>query len=217
VRDCFHGFWWSARQARRRTNLERSAFGMKPQPMDRTSASLLERLRDAEPEAWTRFVELYTPLLFSWTRKLGLQEADAADLVQDVLILLFRKLPEFTYDKRQSFRGWLRAITLNKWRERRRRSVVPLEDVVTLDDLPGRDDMAALEEDEYRRRLIARALALLRPEFSEVTWKAFEQFVLVDRPGEDVAVELGVRVGTVYAAKSRVLSRLRQELAGLLD
>jgi len=90
--------------------------------MATTSSSLLERLRQPEAtEAWQRFVHLYTPLLYYWARGTGLPEHDAADLVQDVLVVLVQKLPEFRYDAGQSFRGWLRTITLNKWRERCRR------------------------------------------------------------------------------------------------
>lgn len=184
-----------------------------------TPASLLERLRrPGDPQAWDRFVELYTPLLYYWARRSGLQEADAADLVQEVLALLFRKLPEFTYDRHKSFRNWLRTVTLNKWREiRRGRVPMTLESGAALDEIPNADEPAALEEAEYRRRLVQQALRALQSEFPATTWKAFELYVMASRRGEEVADELGVCVGTVYAAKSRVLSRLRQELAGLLD
>src|SRR5262245_42516887 len=91
-----------------------------------TPPSLLERLRrPADTEACSRFVELYAPLLLHWARGTGLQQADAADLVQDVFTLLIQKLPEFNYDRHGSFRGWLRTVTLNKWRERRRRATLP--------------------------------------------------------------------------------------------
>jgi RNA polymerase sigma-70 factor (ECF subfamily) len=91
-----------------------------------TPASLLERLRQpAQEQAWARFVQLYTPLLFAWARRLGLRDADAADLVQDVLVLLVRKLPEYTYDRNRSFRAWLRTVTLNCWRNRGRRAELP--------------------------------------------------------------------------------------------
>src|SRR5438876_4447688 len=90
--------------------------------MHSTPVSLLERLRrPAEPEAWGRFVHLYTPLLYYWSRRAGLQPSDAADLVQDVLTTLVQKLPEFRYDEHKSFRAWLRTVTLNKWRDRRKR------------------------------------------------------------------------------------------------
>jgi DNA-directed RNA polymerase specialized sigma24 family protein len=90
--------------------------------MDTTSVSLLERLRRPEPsEAWRRFVELYTPLIYYWSRRVGLQPEECADLVQEVLAVMVQKLPEFQYDPKQGFRGWLRTVTLNKWRENRRR------------------------------------------------------------------------------------------------
>jgi RNA polymerase sigma-70 factor (ECF subfamily) len=105
-----------------------------------TSPSLLERLRRPdEQSAWARFVELYTPLLYSWARRAGLQAADAADLVQDVFAVLVRQMPAFVYAPGKSFRGWLRTVTLNKWREkRRRRSEATLKtgDPAVL-DLPG--------------------------------------------------------------------------------
>src|SRR5947209_13312864 len=77
-------------------------------PMHTTSASLLHRLRQpSDKESWPRFVKLYTPLLFYWARRLGLQEPDAADLVQDVFTALVQKLPQFEYDPDRGFRSWL--------------------------------------------------------------------------------------------------------------
>ena len=89
--------------------------------MTTTPASLLERLRQPfEPDAWNRFVSLYTPLIYSWGRRAGLQDEDSADLVQEVFVTLLDVLPTFTYDRHKSFRGWLRTITLNKWRNARK-------------------------------------------------------------------------------------------------
>ena len=80
--------------------------------MDTTPVSLLERVRQgSDHEAWTRFVKLYTPLIFYWARRCGLQVADSADLTQEVFAALFQKLPEFTYDRQRSFRSWLRTLT----------------------------------------------------------------------------------------------------------
>src|SRR5437763_16387468 len=109
--------------------------------MNTTPASLLERLRrPAEEAAWVRFVELYTPLLFYWARRVGLREPDAADLVQDVFALLVQKLPEFRYDRHKSFRAWLRTVTLNRWRQtQRRQTPAPLPEEA-LPDAPGPDE-----------------------------------------------------------------------------
>jgi hypothetical protein len=85
----------------------------------KTPVSLLERLRSPDDaEAWSRFLALYTPLLYSLGRRVGLQDQDAADLVQKVLLVLVTALPTFAYDRLRSFRRWLRTVALNKWRDR---------------------------------------------------------------------------------------------------
>jgi RNA polymerase sigma-70 factor (ECF subfamily) len=187
--------------------------------MDSTPVSLLERLRQpGEEQAWQRFAELYTPLLYYWTRRLGLQPQDAADLVQEVFTLLVRKLPGFTYDQHKSFRSWLRTVTLNKWRDIcRQRTETPLADDAVLAELTNHDAGDLLEEAEYRQLLIRRALQIMQAEFQPTTWRACWEYVVADRPAAEVAAELNISVGAVYIAKSRVLSRLRQELDGLLD
>jgi RNA polymerase sigma-70 factor (ECF subfamily) len=187
--------------------------------MNTTSLTLLERLKAADDEeAWSRFVRLYTPLLYYWCRRIGLREQDAADLVQDVLAHLVRKLPEFTYDNTGSFRNWLRVVTVNKWRERQRKRRFPAPiNGAELEQVAGDCDAWVLEEKEYRQHLVRSALPLIRPEFSTTTWQAFEEHVLKQRGAAEVAAEMEIRIGTVYAAKSRVLTRLRQELARFLD
>jgi RNA polymerase sigma-70 factor, ECF subfamily len=185
--------------------------------MHTTSISLLQRLRQpGDQDAWSRFVHLYTPLLYYWARRAGLAEAEAADLVQEVLLALVQKLPHFAYDPEQSFRGWLRTITLNKWRERRRRLALPVDDV-GISDVADSGDGDAFEEVEYRMRLVNQALQIMQAEFEPTTWKACWEFVVSGRPAAEVAAELGVSADVVYGAKSRVLRRLREELAGLLD
>jgi RNA polymerase sigma-70 factor (ECF subfamily) len=187
--------------------------------MHTTSVSLLERLRQpGSAEAWGRFVDLYTPLLYYWACRLGLQEADAADLVQEVFTLLLQKLPEFTYDRDKSFRGWLRTVTLNKWREiQRRRPAAPLDATGPfLAELPAPDGLAEGWETEYRRQLVGRALELVRPEFQLHTWQAFWECAVLGRPATAVAKAHGTTANAVYLSKARVLRRLRRELEGLL-
>jgi len=188
-------------------------------PLMDTPASLLERLRQpADPEAWSRFVELYTPLLFGWSRRAGLREEDAADLVQDVFALLVRKLPEFTYDQYKTFRGWLRTVTLNKWRENHRRGALePQANGANFAALAAPDRAEALWEAEHRRYLVQRALEVMQTDFQPATWKACWEYVVCGRSAAEVAAELGLTVGAVHAARFRVLARLRHELQGLLD
>jgi RNA polymerase sigma-70 factor (ECF subfamily) len=185
-----------------------------------TPASLLLRLRrPSETRAWDTFVDLYTPLIYRWTRGVGLRGADADDLVQDVFVLLLVKLPEFRYDRHGSFRAWLRTVTLNKWREglRRRGAAVRQLDDDAAAQLAGRDDGDVFAEEEYRRVIAGRALQLMQAEFSDAVWKAGWAMLTSDRRAADIAAELGVSTDSVYTAKYRVLRRLREQLDGLLD
>ena len=167
--------------------------------MSTTPISLLERL--AQPHdaaAWAQFVRLYTPLLFSWAQRTGLQEADAADLLQDVFAVLVVQMPAFRYQPGRSFRGWLRTVLLNRWRALQRKRRPALLGAEQLDDLAEPADPEPPGEAEERRQLLAGCLGLLQGEFSPVSWQAFHQTA-------------------VYIARSRILRRLRRELAGLLD
>jgi RNA polymerase sigma-70 factor (ECF subfamily) len=186
--------------------------------MDRTPVSLLTRLQQpADTEAWPRFARLYTPLLRHWARRCGLSDADAADLVQEVFLILLDKLPMFTFRPGQRFRGWLWTIVANKCRDfHRRQAARPDAVVVGLDGLAA-DPGLPPDEEEYRRHLIAAALHLVQAEFSPAMWQACWQHVVEGRSAREIADSLGIVPATVYVAKARVLARLRQELAGLLD
>ena len=188
--------------------------------MHTTPVSLLEKLRRTGDQAsWVRFVHLYYPLIYDWARRAGAGPEDAADLVQDVLTVLIRRLPEFKYDSSKTFRGWLRTVTLNAWRRQRRGSPRLLIETIDLGEIDGEDDPPgrAFEEDEYRRSLVLRALQVMKTDFQQATWRACWENVVEGRPAAEVAHELGITVNAVYLAKSRVLRRLHQELDGFLD
>jgi RNA polymerase sigma-70 factor, ECF subfamily len=188
--------------------------------MNTTPVSLLERVRQpTDQDAWGRFVQLYTPLLFYWARRCGLQPDDAADLMQEVFATLFRRLPDFAYDQHKSFRSWLRTVTLNHWRDRQRRTATrPLPgDVGQLDGLEAPSDLSALEDEEYRQHIVSQAVRIMRTDFPPATWQAFWDHGVLGQPAAEVAAKSGLTVAAVYGAKFRVLSRLRQELRGLLD
>lgn len=121
--------------------------------MHTTPPSLLQRLRDpAERQAWDTFVELYAPLLLVWSKRWGVPDADAADLVQEALLLLYRKLPTFNYNAAGTFRGWLRALLINKWREMcRRQRPEPAGDRVELAVEPNWTEQ---EDQEYRQHVL---------------------------------------------------------------
>ena len=188
--------------------------------MHTTPVSLLDRLRlpDSQ-EPWRRFVDLYTPLLQYWARRFPLQPADQLDLVQEVLTALCTELPRFERRPGKRFRGWLWMIMLNKYRERQRRlrarpvttassALVELEEPCIQDEI---------EETEYRQYLVNRIMQLMQAEFEPTTWKACWAFVVQARSAKEVAEELGITTNAIYLAKARVLRRLREDLAGLLD
>ncbi len=184
--------------------------------MTSTPGSLLEKLRrSGEQAAWERFVKLYTPLLHFWARKLGLADADADDVVQDVFTVLVEKLPQFHYDPQKRFRAWLWTILVNKVRQRERRPTLPLEQ--TAAEPATVDPVAELAELEYRDYLVGRALQLMQGEFRPAIWEAFWLATTTKQSAAEVAGQLGISVAAVYNAKYRVLQRLRQELDGLLD
>jgi RNA polymerase sigma-70 factor (ECF subfamily) len=187
--------------------------------MTTTPLSLLEQLRSrTDPQAWEQFTRLYTPLLYLYGRRLGLQDSDAADLVQEVFLVLVQKLPGFQRHRDRSFRAWLRTVVVNKWRDWcRRRNAVHQPRLVEAPDPAAPDDLLELEEEEYRHYVARRALQVMQAEFQPTTWQACWEHVVAGRPAEEVAAELGISPATVYVAKFRVLNRLRQQLDGLLD
>jgi RNA polymerase sigma-70 factor (ECF subfamily) len=186
--------------------------------MQPTPVTLLQRLRRPDDAAaWSQFVHLYSPLLYGWARRVGLSEADATDLLQDVFTTLLQELPHFEYQPGKSFRAWMRTILLNRWRTLQRRrapqSVPPGE----LDGLAAAAEPDLPGEAEERRELVRRALALIEGEFTPPTWQAFRRFVVQERRAAEVAAELGLSVNAVYLARSRVLRRLREQLTGLIE
>jgi RNA polymerase sigma-70 factor, ECF subfamily len=189
--------------------------------MDVTPVSLLERLRRPnDSDAWARLVAMVAPFLFEVARRHGLQDADAADVVQDVFGVLAEKLPSFRYDPKHSFRSWLRTVALNRCRDRRRRmaaAVVAIPTGLPLPEVAVSDPAEAFADEEFRRVIAMRALQLIQAEFSQATWTACWQQVVNDRPAAEVARELGITLNMAYLARSRVLARLRRELAGLWE
>jgi RNA polymerase sigma-70 factor, ECF subfamily len=186
--------------------------------MPTTSLTLLDRLRRPDqPEAWDRFVRLYAPLILRWAAHQGFEAADAEDLTQTVLVKLIRRLPTYERHDGQSFRGWLFTVCRNECHDfRTHKATRPLPGADGLETVAAPRDSAP-DEDEYRRHLVHHALELVRTDFSAETWTAFTRFVLDGRSAPEVARELGVTPNAVYLARNRVLTRVREELAGLLD
>jgi RNA polymerase sigma-70 factor (ECF subfamily) len=187
--------------------------------METTSLTLLDRLRQPGDDlAWGQFVELYTPVLLNWACRQGENAEDAADLVQDIFVALLQALPGFQRHGTGAFRRWLKAIMMNRLRDRKRRQarmVKAFAELPPSPDIPNGADMLA--EAEFQQQLARRALELMQAEFQPGTWKACWETLVVGRPLEEVAHELGMTENAVYLARWRVLRRLRQRLNGLID
>ena len=186
-----------------------------------TRASLLVRLRAHDDhEAWRQFVDLYGPLIYRFGRKSGLQDADAADLTQIALHAVSAAVANFDYDPaRGTFRSWLFTIVrrqLCRWRERDRRQPRGAGDSAAQELLaaqPAPDDEAARWwDEEYRRQQFLWAAARVRCEFQEATWQAFWLTATEGKSAAEAGAALGMTVGAVYTAKSRVLDRIKKEI-----
>jgi RNA polymerase sigma-70 factor (ECF subfamily) len=186
-----------------------------------TRPSLLLRLRDpADDRAWAEFADLYGPLIRRVARQRGLQDADAADLQQEVLLAVARAIGRYDLDPaRGSFRGWLlriaRNLLLNLLAARRRHAAAgggsaAIDLLEALPD-PAADDATAFEA-EYRRRTFEWAAEQVRAEFRPATWQAFWRTAVGGEAPAAVATDLGLSVGAVYVARTRVLARIRAQV-----
>lgn len=191
-----------------------------------TRASLLVRLRDGKDgDAWREFVELYAPVVYGFARKRGLQDADASDLMQEVLRSVAGAVGRLEYDpSRGTFRGWLFTVTRNKLysflngQRRRERGSGDSGAQERLEEQtdPNGDDSAEWDL-AYERQLAAMAMQRVRSEFREATWEAFRRTAVEGQDPREVAAALKLSPGSVYVAKSRVLARLREEVRRLQE
>jgi len=188
-----------------------------------TRLTLLIRLRDgADKQAWSDFVELYSPVVYGFARRQGLQDADAADLVQEVLRSVARSIPNYDRQKGR-FRSWLMGVVRNRlsefWAARARQATGSGDTRVLkhMEQLPSREDVEDVWEQEYRRSVFRLAVARIRDNFADSNWQAFWQTHVEGKTTREVAKSLGMSEGAVYVAKSRVMARLKEQVAILED
>lgn len=189
-----------------------------------TQPSLLVRLKDAhDREAWERFVDLYAPLVYAFVRKRGLQDADAADLTQDVLRQVALAAKSLIYDPRRgSFRGWLFTVVKNRLTDHWRAAARNVRGSGDSSQWQQVTEQYVTESDSaewdaaYERQLLDYAARQVKADFTETTWSAFWQTAVEGRDGKTVAEELGLSVAAVYLAKGRVMTRLKDQVKWLL-
>lgn len=188
-----------------------------------TRASLVLKLRDGtDHAAWQEFMKLYGPVVYGFARKRGLQDADAADLMQDVMRSVSSAIGRLDYDRSQgTFRGWLFTITRNRvfnfLSARRLRPQGSGDSAMNrqLDAQSATTDGADVWELEYQRRLASLAMERVKKEFQETTWQAFWLTAVEGNSAADVSKKIGMSTGAIYVAKSRVLARLKEEVESM--
>lgn len=193
--------------------------------MDATQHSLLLLAQAGDEGAWKNLCDLYRPLIVGWLRRQSIPSGELDDLVQEIFLAVVRSLPAFTHSGRPgAFRSWLRTIAVNHccdyWKSRSygppsSQSQSAAEAIRLLEDPDS--PLSRYWDEEHDRYVLRCLLQMLDLEFETDTVRAFRRVALEGMSGAETAAELGVSVGAVYAARSRVLRRLRQLAEGLID
>ncbi len=183
-----------------------------------TSSGLIRQMKEGNPTAWERLLEVYSPLVYSWCRRAGLAPADARDVLQDIFTRVAEKIGDFRHDQPgDTFRGWLRVMARSKIADHFRaqgagpRAVGGTDAKQLLDSIAAAPSAGSVASGQWSGA-IQRALALIEAEFEDRTWRAFWLAAVDGRSPAEVGVELGMSPGAVRQAKYKVLRRLRLEL-----
>jgi RNA polymerase sigma-70 factor (ECF subfamily) len=191
------------------------------EPPARTRATLLARLYKAgtpDEGAWREFVDQYGRQIYKWCRHWQLQDADAQEVTQQVLVLLLARMKEFVYDPSRSFRAWLKTVTHHAWRnlvDSRQHKAAAGGDSHLWDQLlalPARDDLVQRLEQEFDRELLELALVRVRLRVAPHNWEAYRLTALEGVPAQEVARRLEMKIANVYAARSSVGRLVREEI-----
>src|SRR4051794_15227672 len=188
-----------------------------------TRASLLTQLRQdpSDQAGWDQFVEHYGRHIYRWCRQWKLQDADAEDVTQNVLVKLTQKLQGFAYDPSRSFRGWLKTVAHHACRdyEDNRRRVQPVGDDSNVERqflaLEAREDLARKLEEAFDLEILELAQLRVQLRVAPHTWEAFHLLTLEGLSVAEVAARVGMKVAMVYVAKSKVQKMLREEIEKL--
>jgi RNA polymerase sigma-70 factor (ECF subfamily) len=191
-----------------------------------TRSSLLLRVKNnaSDEQAWQEFAELYQPVIIRMAKAKGMQEADAQDLAQQVLVSVHQAIGRWEPRSAETrFRNWLSKITRNAILKALTRS--PQDAAVggsevreQLADLASPDSqLAQLLEEEVQREIYHRAAEIVQQEVNQRSWQAFQWTTLDEMPIEEAAERLKQTVGNVYAMRSRVMRRLRDVVQSLRE
>ena len=187
-----------------------------------TRVSLLLRVRDPkDQDAWSEFVDIYSPIIFRMASRKGLQPADAEDLVQQVLLAVSKAIESREHDRtRAKFRTWLRRVTENAilnavTRAKPDRGVGGTDFVELLQQHSAAEEDSRLFRRQRQEEIFRHAAEQIRAEFAEETWQAFWRTAVEGQSCDAVANDLNRSLGSVYAARSRVVKRLNEKVKRL--
>lgn len=187
-----------------------------------TGSTFFALLSEPTPERWNAFVDHYTPMIHAWCRAWGLQEADANDLTQEVLLRFYKESKTFVYQPEKGrFRGWLKTVTDNACRDflkRRQRTGQGSGDSKVdelLANVEAREDLIDRLAKQYDLELREEAKARVRLRVEPKTWEVFRLLLEEGRAATEVAQELHMAVTAIQMAKSRLLKMIREEIGRL--
>ena len=187
-----------------------------------TSPTLLARLRHdpSNEAAWGEFVEHYGRHIYRWCRQWRLQDADAEDVAQEILLKLARKLRDFAYNPESSFRGWLKTVAHHAWRDfvdsqSRARPSADENIWSLLQSVEAREDLIHKLEEAFDHELLEAAKVQVRLRVAPHTWEAFRLVAIEGLPVAQVAARVQMQVAMVYVAKSKVQKMLQEEIQKL--
>ena len=191
-------------------------------PFPTTRLTLLTQLRQdpSDQAGWDEFVERYGRHIYRWCRQWKLQDADAEDVTQNILVKLTQKMSAFAYDPSRSFRGWLKTVAHHAWRDfedgrRARRTAGDGQVQELMLTLEAREDLARKLEEAFDLELLEAAKVRVRLRVAPHTWEAFRLMALEGLPVAEVAARVHLQVAMVYVAKSKVQKMLQEEIGKL--
>jgi RNA polymerase sigma factor (sigma-70 family) len=187
-------------------------------PADDTSVTLMMRLQKspADQRVWDEFVDRYRPMIRSWCLRWGLQDSDAEDVVQEVLVKLVAAIRKLQYDPARSFRAWLKTVTqhaLSDFLAGRRkdpgRTAGPIDTIA--ESAEAKTDLEQRLEDAFDAELLELAMHRVKKRVKPSTWDAFQLTVVEGLSGAAAAAKLQIPVAHVFVAKNRVQKMLQEE------
>jgi RNA polymerase sigma-70 factor (ECF subfamily) len=195
-----------------------------------TRRSLISRLRDLDDaESWRAFFDTYWELIYNVARQSGLDDPAAQDVVQDTVIGVARRMPEFRYDAAKgSFKHWLLRIARRRIIDHLRRvyrqppraehtpEALDDEDPDAVAD-PAAEKIQAAWEEEWERRVLAAAIEQVKREVNPKHFQIFDYAVLKEWPVARVAETLRVNAAQIYLARHRVGRAVKQRAHALRE